>query len=124
MCWLGYAENDETKTICPFAQAGHEEGYISSFHVSWDKDNLAEYGPMGRAFQERRLVVIGDTTTDTSFLPWREAATQRGYFSTASLPIYNKDDIIGVLAIYSGEIGIFNSEESRLLGELAMDISQ
>ena len=35
MAWIGFAEQDENKTVKPVAQSGHEENYLTSIRISW-----------------------------------------------------------------------------------------
>src|SRR5207253_7721998 len=32
LCWVGYAEQDEARTVRPVADAGYEEGYLRTVH--------------------------------------------------------------------------------------------
>jgi len=46
LCWVGRAENDEAKSVLPLAQAGYDEGYLSSLNVTWADDDKGR-GPVG-----------------------------------------------------------------------------
>lgn len=35
MAWVGFADDDATKTVKPVAQSGHEEGYLKSIDITW-----------------------------------------------------------------------------------------
>ena len=52
LCWVGYAERDEAKTVRPVAHAGYEEGYLETVRVTW-ADTERGHGPTGRAVRTR-----------------------------------------------------------------------
>src|SRR4051812_8477690 len=47
-CWVGFAENDEARTVQPVASAGHEAGYLHAVRVTW-ADSERGRGPAGTA---------------------------------------------------------------------------
>lgn len=46
LAWIGYAEQDAGKTVCPVAHAGFENGYLQTVNVSW-ADATRGRGPVG-----------------------------------------------------------------------------
>ncbi len=122
MAWVGYADQDEARTLRPVAWAGHEQGYLSASHFTW-ADEPHGQGPSGRAIRSGRIQVIDDFSTDPSVQTWRDAALQRGYLSSVALPLKDNDRTFGVLSIYASDPGAFPEEEQRLLEELASDLA-
>jgi diguanylate cyclase (GGDEF)-like protein/PAS domain S-box-containing protein len=123
MAWVGFAENDEARTLRPIAWAGAENGYLQQAEFTWANTELG-CGPSGLAVRSGEIAGIEDFTTDPKAAPWRDAALQRGYRSSISLPL--KDErahTFGVLNIYSADPKTFTAEEQRLLGELAGDLA-
>ncbi len=123
MAWVGYAENDATRTVRPVAWAGSEDGYLASANITW-ADTERGRGPTGTAIRSGESSCIQDFTTDPQAAPWRENALQRGYRSNIALPL--KDDsanTFGALTIYSTEPNAFTPDEMRLLEELAGDLA-
>ncbi len=120
--WIGYAKEDEFKTILPVAQAGYEKGYLEKVKISYD-DNALGQGPSGLAIRTKEISIINDSQHDVRYSPWKEEAAKRNYNSSISLPLLFEDDVLGVLNIYSGEINAFNHNEIRLLTNLANDLS-
>jgi diguanylate cyclase (GGDEF)-like protein len=55
--------------------------------------------------------------------PWRAAALERGYRSSATFPLLLEQQAVGVFVLYAPEAGFFDEEEMKLLTELAGDIS-
>lgn len=123
MAWVGYAENDDAKTIRPVVWAGVEEGYLADAHITWD-DTERGRGPTGIAIRTGQTDHIQDFASETKAAPWREAALRRGYRSSISLPLKDEDErVFGVLNIYSVTTNAFTLDEIRLMEELAGDLS-
>ncbi len=120
--WVGYAQHDEIKSVRPMAHAGHEEGYLKNVAVSW-ADNERGRGPIGTAIRTGTPVVAHNIDEDTRFLPWREEARVRGYVSCIALPLRASGGALGTLNIYAGEPEAFDTEEVKLLMELADDLT-
>jgi len=122
MAGIAYAEQDEEKTIRPMAHAGHGSGYLDQIKLSWS-EAPAGRGPAGTAIRENRICVIADTANDPTFAPWREAALQQGYAAVIALPLRVANSPFGVLAIYSEQVGAFESSEVDLLTEMANNLA-
>ena len=123
MAWVGYAENDDEKTIRPVAWAGVEEGYLAEANITW-ADTARGRGPTGTAIRNRESACIQDFTTAPRAVPWRENALQRGYRSSIALPLKDEtENPFGALTIYSTEPNAFTADEIGLLEELAGDLA-
>ncbi|MGA2112905.1 MAG: GAF domain-containing protein [Anaerolineales bacterium] len=122
LAWVGLAEQDEQRTIRAVAQAGYEEGYLNTLHLTW-ADTERGRGPAGTAVRTGKPVIVQDIHTDPNFTLWREEASKRGYASVISLPLLaGKAQPLGTLNIYAAEPNAFNAEEVKLLVELANDL--
>ena len=121
--WIGYAQNDEKKTVLPVAYAGHEDGYLDQIDVRWSSDDAAGCGPAGTAIRENRICVVLDTERDPLFAPWRATALERGYAAVIALPLRAADRAFGVLMIYSDLLGSFERSEMELLTEMANNLA-
>src|SRR5256712_9635788 len=67
-------------------------------------------------------MVVEDMAKDPRVLLRKEASV-RGFHSLVVLPLLVSGEVVGVLALYATEVGIFDEEEMKLLIELAGDIS-
>ncbi|MFZ0964709.1 MAG: PAS domain S-box protein [Terriglobia bacterium] len=124
LAWVGYAENDEAKTVRPVAWAGFESGYVASAQISWAEDTARGCGPTGTAIRAGKSVCAQDVATDPLMALWRENALQRGYRSNMALPLKDeKAKVFGALTIYSAEANAITPEEMRLMEELAGDLA-
>jgi len=122
MAWIGVAENDPEKTVRSVAQAGDDEGYLSSIQVSWG-DNPKGRGPTGLAVRTQRTQVNQNCLTNPAMAPWREAALKRGYQASIALPLVNDGRAMGVLTIYALAPDAFHPQEVALLEQLADDLA-
>ena len=123
MAWVGYAENDEAKTVRPVVWAGTEDGYLQTAQIVWS-DTERGRGPVGIAIRTGKSEIAQDFAANLHVVPWREAALQRGYRSCIALPLKDENKaVFGVFAIYSTHLNAFTPDEIRLLEELAGDLA-
>ncbi|MFA6443354.1 MAG: PAS domain S-box protein, partial [Sterolibacterium sp.] len=124
LAWVGYAENDDAKTIRPAAWAGFDSGYVEHAKLTWAEASEHGQGPAGSVVRSGEPIVIQDFATDPRMAPWRESAMQRGYHSGIALPLKDEGGkVFAVLLIYSTEVNALIPEEIRLLEELAGDLA-
>ena len=100
MVWVGFAEEDEARTVRPAAHAGFDNGYLETLDVTW-ADTERGRGPTGAAIRTCRPVICRNMLIDPAFVPWREQALARGYASSIALPLMASGRPFGVLTIYS-----------------------
>jgi PAS domain S-box-containing protein len=122
LAWVGFAVQDEQKTVRSVAQAGFEEGYLETVNITW-ADTERGKGPTGTAIRTGEPSICQNMLTDPKYIPWRVEASKRGYASSIALPLFTDERIIGALNIYAVEPDAFDSEEVRLLMELAEDLA-
>ena len=122
MVWIGFAEEDEAKTVRPVAQAGFEEGYLETVNITW-ADTERGRGPTGTAIRTGKPAICRNMLTDPNFAPWRKEATKRGYASSIVLPLTTAGKAFGAINIYSRDPDPFSEKEVQLLSELADDLA-
>jgi two-component system, cell cycle sensor histidine kinase and response regulator CckA len=122
MAWVGYAEDDNSKSVSPVAQAGVEEGFLDTLMLSW-ADIERGRGPTGTAIRTGEPCSVCDLLTDQRFAPWRMDAQRRGYASLLSLPLKTEESVFGALSIYSSTPDAFDREETKLLTSLADNLA-
>jgi len=121
--WVGYAEQDERKTIRPVAHAGYEDGFFDTLNVTWSDDESG-LTPTGQAIRNREVFIARDIAgAGEEFGAWREAALQQGYASVVALPLLSEGDIFGAITIDAAEAEAFDPAELRLLMEMAGDLA-
>ena len=122
LAWVGFAEQDEAKSVRPAAQAGFEDGYLDTVNITW-ADVERGRGPVGTAIRTAKTVRVPDSLTDPTFAPWRVEASQHGYASCIALPLITEDRCIGALTLYAAKPDAFDPEEIELLNETAADLA-
>ena len=122
LAWVGYAEQDEAKTVRPVAQAGFDAGYLQALGITW-ADTERGRGPAGTAIRTGEPVLAQDILNEPDFELWRDEALARGYSSCVAIPLRIGGRTSGVLMTYAVEPQAFDSDEMSLLVELAEDLS-
>lgn len=121
MAWVGYAENDASKSVRPVAQTGFDEGYVEKLNLTW-ADKERGRGPVGMVIRTGKLALSKDTQVDPGVAFIREEARKRGYASILALPL-KEAHTFGALTIYAAEPNAFDEEEINLLLGLANDLA-
>ena len=122
LVWIGFAEEDEEKTVRPVAQAGFEGGYLESIKVTW-ADTDEGRGPTGLAVRTGTPDICQNILTDPRMQPWREQALKRGYLSSIALPLRTNGRVFGALTIYARQPDRFSEEEVNLLTKLTDNLA-
>ncbi len=122
MAWVGFAQQDEKKSIQAVAHWGHENGYLDTVQATWD-DSKSGHGPAGTTIRTGMTTVVQHIPTDPRFRLWREEAIKHGYQSAIALPLREGKNTAGALVIMAEDADAFNTEEISLLEELAEDLS-
>jgi sigma-B regulation protein RsbU (phosphoserine phosphatase) len=122
LCWVGQACHDETRSIWPLAQAGYEQGYLDTLHLTW-ADTERGRGPTGTCIRTGHTVLAKQIASDPCMIPWRAEALKRGYASAVAIPLRVDSEVFGALSIYASEPDAFGTEEVKLLTELAGDLA-
>jgi len=122
LAWVGYAQQDERRTVLPVASAGPSEGFLDRIHVSW-AENDCGFGAMGRAIRSRRPVAAHRVQDHPDFTVWRDAFASRAFRSVLAVPLCVGDEVLGALAVYAEESEAFDEDEVRLIAELGENVS-
>ncbi|AUX10097.1 multi-sensor signal transduction histidine kinase [Halalkaliarchaeum desulfuricum] len=119
--WIG--EHDaESRIIEPRFAAGIGDEYLENVEITTDESPTGR-GPTGRAVKNREVAVMQNIPEDPEYEPWREEALERGYRSSAAVPIVYEDTLYGVLNVYSDRIRAFDERERELLSNLGDTIA-
>lgn len=122
MAWVGFAEQDEAKTVRPITYAGFEEGYLEILDLTWAAAGRG-LGPVGTAIRTQKPCVVRNIFNSPVPVYWSETAVQRGYYAIAALPLLSDNHVLGTLTIYAGETEAFDEREVEILNELAGDLA-
>ena len=122
LAWIGFADDDPSKSVCIAAAAGRGQAYLDSIGITW-ADEPRGRGPVGTAIRTGQVAIFNELQTNPDFEPWRERARRHGFHAAISLPLACNDTVIGALTINAAEPDAFGREEVDLLKELAGDLS-
>jgi len=122
MVWVGFAGQDEKKSVRPAAFAGAHPEDMEIAGVTW-ADEPRGRGPIGTAIRTREVVVCPDVANEPSLTPWRTKQLQHGHASLIALPLVWREDCLGALAISAGQCNAFDAQEVDLLKKAACDLT-
>jgi len=115
LAWIG--ENDpETQHIEPRTRAGVEDGYLDGIEIP--TNGSAASGPTATAHRTRDIAVMSNIPEDTAYNTWQEDALERGYRSSAAVPIEHEGTLYGILNVYADRTHAFDEQEQTLLTKL------
>jgi HTH-type transcriptional regulator, bacterioopsin transcriptional activator and related proteins len=97
--------------------AGRDSEYLEAISITLDEADTAR-GPTGRAIESLAVETTADTERDPAFDPWREAAIDHDFGSSACVPLVYDETVYGVLNLYAEEKAVFRADEREVLGEL------
>jgi PAS domain S-box-containing protein len=123
MAWVGYAQNDESRSIQPVSHAGFEDGYLAEISLSWSDQHPGGLGPAGRSIRGGLPEVLEDLEHSAPQGPWHEKALAKGYHGILSLPLRDREAPFGLLGLYTGEVRPITEDEIALLQQLADDLA-
>ncbi|MDY6776019.1 MAG: GAF domain-containing protein [Halobacteria archaeon] len=118
--WIGEYD-PETDKVVPRASSGAEEGYLDEIEISLS-DETGE-GPTGKAIRTGEVEVMQNILEDPEYEPWREEAEERGYRSSAAVPLVYGDEVFGVLNLYADRAYAFDEDETQMFKQLGNDIA-
>jgi diguanylate cyclase (GGDEF)-like protein/PAS domain S-box-containing protein len=121
LAWIGMLNKDGQRLEIA-ASAGNGEGYLARMPLAAGTDSAQGEGLPGLAIRERSAVIANDIARDGR-LKLRVEALARGFRALVLLPLVVRGEALGVMALYAEQAGFFDSQEMRLLNELAGDIS-
>ena len=121
MAWIGLIDG-VNENIEPLVYAGEELGYLDGLRPRYN-DEIEGSGPTGTAIRRNQCVICQDIATDPKMAHWRNRALERGYHSSAAVPLRENGRVIGALNVYAGEVNGFDAEDEELLDQIGQDIS-
>jgi two-component sensor histidine kinase/ABC-type uncharacterized transport system substrate-binding protein len=123
MAWVGYAEQDENKSVRPVSWGGYEDGYLTNIDIRWS-DTEQGNGPTGTCIRTKKSCYIQDYAVNQKVALWKNEAAKRGYRSSIALALMDVNkNVFGAMTIYASKPNAFDHDEIRLLEELSGDLS-
>jgi PAS domain S-box-containing protein len=117
-----YVLHDARSTMKVVAKAGVGDQYLEDAAITWNDTALGQ-GPVGTAVRTGQAQVNRNYLTDPRMAPWRELAVSAGFRSSMSVPVKDEAGVFATLSVFATEPDAFDTEEVRVLEELADDLS-
>lgn len=117
--WFGTVE--EHDQVVPIAWTGEEPTYLDEVTITADESPTGQ-GPTGQAIRTGEPQAIQKIPEDPDFALWRDQAEDRGYRSSAAIPIVYRDTSYGVLNLYADRENAFDDRELGVLEDLGTTI--
>ncbi|MEI7824307.1 MAG: PAS domain S-box protein [Chlorobiaceae bacterium] len=122
MVWVGFAMDDEAKSLLRAASAGSTGDYFESITISWGENKYGQ-GPAGTAIRTGQPFSVNHILTDPQFKSWHSRAIKNGYAAVLGLPLSIDNRVVGALTIYSEQPDAFNAAETLQLTSLTDNLA-
>ncbi len=123
MVWVGYARNDEGRTVVPVASVGDSTNYLDRITLSWSDGRQEGRGFVGHTVRTGEMVICEDLRSDPRAARWRDDVIALGYRGIVCLPLREGSCTFGLFYLYMGESAPVSPDETRLLEALANDLA-
>jgi len=120
LSWIGFAKNDDEKTIQITEACGTAADSVQEVQVSWG-DNPLGHGPAGTALRTGETQINRDFLGNPAMAPWRRWAVKHGFQSSIAIPVKTGSEIATVVSTYAKDADAFDEVEVRLLEVVADD---
>ncbi len=122
MAWIGVIDS-KTRDGTVVARFGGEAGHVEAAGLTAREGTPDSGHPASRALRQVQPVISNDIATDSSMVSVRDELLLRGHKSAGYFALTVAGRTEAVIALFADEPGVFDDEETRLLLELAGDIS-
>ncbi len=121
LAWLGIVDRSALR-MQVVAWHGVDETYIRLMPLGLGLPDSPGTCLLDIAVNEAKVVISNDVARDSQ-VPLQQESLERGFRCLVYLPLIIEAQVVGVLALYAGEVGFFDEDEMKLLQELAGDIA-
>ena len=123
VAWIGYAENDDRKTVRPVARFGLGGDFLDDIDVVWSDTEFGR-GTTGTAIRDGHAVVLNDVGADVGSGPWRDQFLARGLHSGVSVPLMDRETApIGAITVYLPKANAFDDDAVDMLTHLSRNVN-
>lgn len=120
--WVGYAEQDDRKSIRPVAHYGMDGNFLDQLDLTWDNSGPGQ-DVTGTAIRSGKPALIRNAVNDARTVAWLEVTHMRGFTSLLGLPLKISGQVAGALVICAEDPDAFDDDEIRLLEEAVADLA-
>ena len=121
MVWIGLLDK-ATGDVTPVASAGYVSGYLDILKINIHSTETGS-GPSATAVKTKKPVVCNDIESNPHMRYWREQALRRDYRASATFPIIQSGEAVGVLVLYWSKKGTLDEELINALQNMMDSIS-
>jgi PAS domain S-box-containing protein/putative nucleotidyltransferase with HDIG domain len=118
LAWVGFSQSDAVKSVVPVAYFGGEDENPDWMNITWGSDEHGK-SPGGVAIRTGQTQVARDILHNSAFASWHKEWRRQEFNAVIALPLIVDGKTIGILDIFALDSKAFDSEEVRLLEELA-----
>jgi PAS domain S-box-containing protein len=122
LVWVGIAGTEEGKPLLMAAHARSEDALLPSASTTWANLRSGQT-PAGIAIRTGEPYLVRDLLTTRASHPLRAAASEQGFTAWFALPLIEAGATIGAMNVYSADSDAFDSDEVKLLVEMAGDLA-
>jgi PAS domain S-box-containing protein len=112
--WVAELDAAESEFV-PRTSAGPHDDYLERVTIPYTEG--PDCGPTCRAHRTGEMQIVR-TRTAEGYEVWREDATDRGFHSSAAIPIVHEGRRYGVLNVYSSRANAFDDREGAVISNL------
>jgi signal transduction histidine kinase/HAMP domain-containing protein len=127
LAWVGFVQKDESKAIRPVAWAGDGSDAVPRGSFMWSDESPPGCGPTSTSVRDARSVHLADNHAGPPAPVediWARTRTRLGLVSVVAVPIKNaRDEVLGVLCVYSTKCDDVTADELQLLEKLTSDLA-
>ncbi|HZW25950.1 MAG TPA: HD domain-containing phosphohydrolase [Gallionella sp.] len=121
MVWVGYARDDEPKSLLPMACRGVEKSELAALKLTW-ADAAGGQCALARAIRSGKTQISRNIQGDPDFEFYHELAIAQGWSTNLAVPL-SDGRIFGGLSIFTADPNAFDADEVALLNELGGDLA-
>jgi PAS domain S-box-containing protein len=122
MAWVGYADENEEKSITLMACKGVARSDLIALQLTWG-DSARGQCTLAGAIRSGQLQISRDILKESSCDFCHQLAVAHGWSANLSVPLADGGRVFGALSIFSGAPNAFDADERALLNELGGDLA-
>lgn len=122
MAWVGFAGDDEGKSIIPMSCHGVNKSDLNALQLSWAETATGQC-PISQAIRNGEVQISRDILKNPGSEPYQQLAVTHGWNANLSIPLSDGKRVFGALSIFSAAPDAFDADEVALMNELGNDIA-
>lgn len=121
LAWYARRVDDPGRSVEFVARSRAHADYLDEIRITWDDGPLG-HGPTGRTLRTGTTTIVQDLAADAAFAPWVDAARDRGFRSSVSVPVLVNGVLDGAFSVYAPEPRAFDEAAVTVLEDFAREL--